>query len=417
MSQSCVREISAFLHEDEVVRRWWALPAGCILPLSNGDAYQLLFAGRPGSSAGPDVRDAVFYVRSTGMRVVGDVEFHVRSSDWGSHHHQTDPRYNNVILHVVLRCDDPLPTLLQSRTLVPVCSLADLPLPPALPLIANTHQEQWPCHTVMQQLTAEERQMLFTRAGLLRFEQKTHAFIEHLHAIASSAFTLDLFGFDVYTFPLGAAGARSFHDPLEGTETSHTYDLCLIPALAEGLGYGRDRDFFRAAGLYLVGRISNVPEPLGRAPQPSPLDDGRLRVLRRLVEEWRNPGVWETLRVLMLPDLPCTNEQILQALREALGNVGLSLARTDILLCNVVLPFAAAIALIEHDTLLGQRAEELYLLHPGLPSNRITRMMSTQLQMTSEPHGSCQQQGLHYIYQQTCQAKYCDRCIAGRNVL
>ena len=25
-------------------------------------------------------------------------------------------------------------------------------------------------------------------------------------------------GFDVYTFPLGAAGATSFHDPLEGTE-------------------------------------------------------------------------------------------------------------------------------------------------------------------------------------------------------
>jgi uncharacterized protein DUF2851 len=383
VSQTCVRETSAFLHEDEVAQRWWALPAGCLLPLSNGGAYQLLFAGRPGSSAGPDVRDAVFYVPSTGMRVVGDVEFHVRSRDWDSHHHQTDPRYNNVILHVVLLCNDPLPTLRQNGTLVPICSLSDLPFSTVLPLIANPLQEKWPCHTVMQQLTAEERLALFIRAGLLRFEQKTHAFVEHLRAIASS----------------------------------HTYDPCLIPALAEGLGYGRDRDFFRAAGLYLVGYISNVREPLGRAPQPSPLDDGRLRVLRRLVEEWRNPGVWEILRSLLLPDLPCTNEQILQALRGALGNLGLSLARTDILLCNVVLPFAAAVALIEHHTLLGQRAEELYLLHPGLPSNRITRMMSTQLRLTTEPRGSCQQQGLHYIYQQTCQAKHCDRCIAGRNVL
>src|SRR2546421_6220498 len=34
-----------------------------------------------------------------------------------------------------------------------------------------------------------------------------------------SAFALDLFGFGVYTCPLGAAGAMSFHDPLEGTET------------------------------------------------------------------------------------------------------------------------------------------------------------------------------------------------------
>jgi hypothetical protein len=35
-----------------------------------------------------------------------------------------------------------------------------------------------------------------------------------------SAVALDLFGFDLYTCPQEAAGAVSFHDPLEGTETS-----------------------------------------------------------------------------------------------------------------------------------------------------------------------------------------------------
>ncbi len=33
-----------------------------------------------------------------------------------------------------------------------------------------------------------------------------------------NAFSLDFLGFDVYTFPPWAAGAMSFHDPLEGTE-------------------------------------------------------------------------------------------------------------------------------------------------------------------------------------------------------
>jgi hypothetical protein len=37
----CERDVD----EEDVVRRWWALPAGCILPLSNGDAYQVVFAG------------------------------------------------------------------------------------------------------------------------------------------------------------------------------------------------------------------------------------------------------------------------------------------------------------------------------------------------------------------------------------
>jgi hypothetical protein len=37
--------------------------------------------------------------------------------------------------------------------------------------------------------------------------------------LKESAFALDLFGFGVYPFPPGAAaGALSFHDPLEGTE-------------------------------------------------------------------------------------------------------------------------------------------------------------------------------------------------------
>ena len=84
---------------------------------------------------------------------------------------------------------------------------------------------------------------------------------------------------------------------------------------------------------------------------------------------------------------------------------------------NVVLPFAAAIALVEHNTLLGVRAQTLYETHPGLSSNAITRMMCAQLLLAHEPSGSCQQQGLHYIYQQTCQAKKCAECMMGRNIV
>jgi hypothetical protein len=46
---------------------------------------------------------------------------------------------------------------------------------------------------------------------------------ELLRAINLSAFALDLCGFGVYTSSHGAAGAMSFHDPLEGTEISFYY--------------------------------------------------------------------------------------------------------------------------------------------------------------------------------------------------
>jgi hypothetical protein len=369
--------------EDEVARRWWTLPHGYLLPLNDGGGYTLLFAGYPGNAAGPDVRDVVLRSGSCASNSCGDVEFHVRASDWTLHGHHTDPRYNNVILHIVLLCDVPGGTIRQDGQRVPLCSLHDLP--PTDPAQAGRWGRMtWPCQRLLPLLSQEQRHALLRRAGLLRFEQKTYAFVEQLHrAYTSGAFD--------------------------------AYDTCLISALAEGLGYGRDRALFKAVGLRLLGLADQVPEPLGRSPAPAPLDAQRLTILRTLVEGWRKRGLWPALRDVLLSAPSENATDRLHALYPYLG--ALSRARADILICNVVLPFAAAVALIGHDPCLAACARELYLLHPGLPSNHITRLMSRQLRLGTEPRGSCLQQGLQYIYAQTCREKRCDACMAGRDVL
>lgn len=409
-------------YEDEVARRWWSLPLNCFLPLADGSCYQLLFPGQPGGSTGPDVRDAVLAIVDrqeivinsstqrlpSASKLFGDIEFHVRSSDWRGHRHHTDPRYNAVILHVVLICDDPYPTLREDSVSVPVCSLYDLAwpaasayhsyrsLPTGFPSVSN-EEASWLCQHVISSLCADERDKLLTRAGLLRFEQKTHNFVEQLHATTSD----------------------DAHDTYNAYDA---YDACLIPSLAEGLGYGRDREFFRAVGFRLLQKRASLPEPLGHTSQPAPLDARRLSILALLLKRWRIPGVWQTLRACLLStpnqedrdnsNIPST---ILTALRQTFMESGLSLARTDILIVNIVLPFAAAIALLEQNPLLAQRASDLYISHPGLPSNSITRTMTRQLQLPKEPPGSCRQQGLHYIYQQTCREKRCNICMMGKN--
>ena len=448
MSPTCVceKDPPANLQEEDIARRWWALSPGTCLPLSNGENCQLLYPGRPGGSHGPDVRDAV--LRFTGRSSVataeagrdtketaGDVEIHIRASDWFVHQHHTDVRYNNVMLHVVLICDDTRPTLRQDGMVIPNCSLNDLP--------RAIHQPaQWPCHLVMAHMNEEERIRLFRLAGMLRFEEKVHTFLALVHDAQPSAFF-------------------------------SAYDVCLIPALAEGLGYGRDRAFFRAAGLHLLGLANTIPEPLGRAPEPSPLDANRLHMLHNLVAQWRTTGAWQTLRPALafsqveqsrvprlackwlptqgpqveqsrvprggsplagcgvspqLPphprrgeweqvafEKPCTwkyQATALQKLRAVFA--GLGQARTDIIICNIVLPFAAAVAQHENDTVLAQQAQNLYTAYPGLPSNQVTRAMCKQLLLKSEPQGACQQQGLHYIYAQACREKRCSQCIIGR---
>jgi hypothetical protein len=409
---TCVREAPAapaHIYEAEVARRWYALTPGAQLPLSNGETCWLLFAGHPGSAAGPDALDAIIQFPRQELSSVGAIEFHVRASDWYHHQHQSDARYNSVILHVVLVCDEPSLALCQDGRTIPMCSLNDLAQPRK-----NYLKTAWPCQQVMHQLGEQERSRVLRQAGLLRFEQKAHAFVELLH-------TSDAQG------PFSAC------------------DVCLIIALAEGLGYGRDRAFFRAAGQCLLGVERGVPEPLGRTIDPPPLDRGRLRVLGRLVEQWRARGAWETLRKMLgvaaaqrpvsAKDTEEDNDALTGANRvfregkisnldrlsrlQALRGIfyGLGTSRADILICNVVLPFAVAVALIEQDTMLAEEAEALYVEYPGLSSNRITRAMCEQLQLKREPKGACEQQGLHYIYRQTCQMKRCEVCMVGERLL
>lgn len=384
MSKVCFVCEPLAIYEDEVARRWWNLSPPTRIPLDDGKSCQLIYAGRAGSAAGPDIHDAVLYFFETGERRVGDIELHVRASDWYTHQHHTDARYNNVILHVVLVCDSAPAVRRQDGTVIPMCSLNDIPVAKSTPSVQQ--QNSWPCQTVMLAMSGEERDKLLLRAGLLRFEQKAHAFVEQLHNQLS-------------------APAQ------DSLQTFSAYDTCLIVALAEGLGYGRDRALFRAIGNYLPGKTQQIPEPLGRSPEPAPLDAKRLHILRNLIQQWSVCGAWETLRQA----IPRSESDPFQALRVIFIELGH--ARADILMCNVVLPFACAVGLIENDALLVAQAQRLFESYPQLSSNRITRAMQKQLQMAQEPRGACRQQGLHYIYQQTCQEKWCEQCIVGRERL
>ena len=55
--------------------------------------------GQPNYNSGPDFFNAQIYIDD--QLWVGTVEIHVQSSDWYVHHHEKDPAYDNVILHVV----------------------------------------------------------------------------------------------------------------------------------------------------------------------------------------------------------------------------------------------------------------------------------------------------------------------------
>ena len=78
----------------------WQQTVGNMLTSTEGAVVNVVYPGRTNGDNGPDFRDAVTVNKSHLMK--GDVEVHIKSSDWYSHGHNTNADYNNVILHVVM---------------------------------------------------------------------------------------------------------------------------------------------------------------------------------------------------------------------------------------------------------------------------------------------------------------------------
>ena len=82
------------------------LPSNELTTVDGAQIQILSFGIRNDDFAGADF----FYgkVSYDGITHFGMIEIHVKSSDWCRHGHQTDSRYNNVILHVVYEYDKPV---------------------------------------------------------------------------------------------------------------------------------------------------------------------------------------------------------------------------------------------------------------------------------------------------------------------
>lgn len=69
------------------------------LRTDDGRRLNIIDRGQPNRGAGPDFFKAC--VSIDGQQWMGDIEIHVRASDWHRHGHDDDPAYDSVVLHVV----------------------------------------------------------------------------------------------------------------------------------------------------------------------------------------------------------------------------------------------------------------------------------------------------------------------------
>lgn len=108
-----------FLHYLWKFRKFDTKDCECV----HGEKLQIHHQGIHNLLAGPDFFNS--HISLDGQLWAGNVEVHLKSSDWYAHRHEEDPAYENVILHVVWEHDaeiyrkdgNPIPTFVLSKYL------------------------------------------------------------------------------------------------------------------------------------------------------------------------------------------------------------------------------------------------------------------------------------------------------------
>ncbi len=179
------------IHERLVQCIWYdqrIQPAG--LHTADGRPIEVIFSGWWNLEAGPDFRNATLKIGDEPERQ-GDIEVHLRAEDWAHHHHDHDPNYDNVILHVVLweagvaktprtRQGDAIPQLvLHQQLAASLEQLFDEIDSDTYPHNVGNHAGQ--CATTLAALPEKTVGDLLANAGDERFANKMRRFTRWIH--------------------------------------------------------------------------------------------------------------------------------------------------------------------------------------------------------------------------------------------
>jgi hypothetical protein len=143
------------------------------LQTSSGECIQILSQGIHNKDSGPDFENARIKI---GEQVwAGNVEIHLKSSDWEKHQHQSDQAYDNVILHVVHQSDKKI--VRQNNSAIPELILENL-----IPQGALLRYEElmmslnWiPCEKLIHKIDPIHVDSWLSRMIVERLESKTNA--------------------------------------------------------------------------------------------------------------------------------------------------------------------------------------------------------------------------------------------------
>lgn len=212
------------------------------LRTSDGKRVRIIHPGTLNSDSGPDFFNASIEI--DGQRWAGNVEIHVRASDWFRHGHDRDRAYDSVILHVV-QIDDtqvkrpdgsiiPQTTVKCSAQAAARCNMltsgaaAGLPCAKTIASLEKIYHTEWLTALAIERLYAKSDRIL----DLVRFTEGDWEAAAYITLSRSLGFGLNAEPFEVLAKNLPLKFLNRHRDELVTMEALVFGQAGMIPAPA-----------------------------------------------------------------------------------------------------------------------------------------------------------------------------------------
>ncbi|MFN8711983.1 MAG: DUF2851 family protein [Bacteroidota bacterium] len=399
---------------------------------NDGSPLQVLDTGTHNKDAGPDFFNA--QVKIAGQLWVGNVEIHLKTTDWLRHGHQYDEAYKNVVLHVVYDHD-------AIRKKLPAVDLPTLALRGRIQdnLYARYQRfllsEQWvPCASKLGQVpdiikTGWQGRLLAERleakAQLIRTELEhtamdwEQAFYRILLRTFGMRVNAEPFSWLARTMPWSLLARK--HDQPEVLEALLLGQAGLLPEIPPD-AYCRQ----------LLQTYSSLCRLHNLTPQPGhnwkhlrmrPANFPALRLVQLAALMHKTPRLFSTLLHCETPAQAMAlfaaepqeywHTHYMPGVEAPFSRKRIGEQMLQIIIINVVIPFLFVRGQLHHDDLLTTRA--LNWLEDLAPESN--QLIANWQRHHWKAHNAADSQSLIHLHKNYCSKKQCLHCTVGRYLL
>lgn len=354
------------------------------------------------TDGGPDFFNAK--VKIDGMLWVGNVEMHLKASDWYRHRHDTDSAYDNVVLHVVEVADMEVETS-AGRVLAAV----EIPIPSELrdnyeTLLGSDCYP--PCYSIIPSLPSLKVHSWMSALQTERLEQKTCAMEERVKEMGGS-------WEDGYFVTL----ARNFGFSING----EAFETWVKNMPMQAVAHHRD-DLFQVETMFLgqAGLLERVDDKykseykyLQAKFHLEPMDGTMWKYLRTRPQNFAHVRLMELARMYHERRTGLSELLACKTIGDISELYGIKGTKLDLLVINTAVPTIFAYGRNHAKEYLCERAIGLWeSLRPE--DNRIIRMWK---ECGLDIKNAADTQALIQLKNEYCDKKECVRCRFGYEFL